>query len=328
MQTTFSRKALFGWLGEHRSEYMLVLLITAAFALAPLFTEFFLTADNLFNLSRQGSYLAIVAVGMALVLIIGGIDLSIGAVMQLVGLSTVLLLGAGMSAGAAFVLALLLGAGLGALNGVLIVYGRMQPFIATLATGGVMTGIVMTYSQGNAVAPRDIDPMFRAIGGGAVAGIPVPALAMFVVVALFWWLMSFSTYGKNVYATGANENAARIVGVNVNWIEVSVYMVSGLLAALAGFLTFARVGTFQPATAATGGTPVEVVIMAIAAVVLGGGSLVGGKGTVIGAFLGAMVSAVMLNLLILLGMGIWFQRFILAIIIVVVVVLSARSERR
>ena len=105
-------------------------------------------------------------------------------------------------------------------------------------------------------------------------------------------------------------------------------MVSGLLAALAGFLTFARVGTFQPATAATGGTPVEVVIMAIAAVVLGGGSLVGGKGTVIGAFLGAMVSAVMLNLLILLGMGIWFQRFILAIIIVVVVVLSARSERR
>ena len=328
MQTTFSRKSLIGWLGEHRSEYMLVLLITVAFALAPLFTEFFLTADNLFNLSRQGSYLAIVAVGMALVLIIGGIDLSIGAIMQLVGLSTVLLLGAGVSAGVAFIAALVLGAGLGAVNGLLIVYGRMQPFIATLATGGVMTGVVMTYSQGNAVAPRDIDPLFRAIGGGAVAGIPVPALAMFIVVALFWWLMSFSTYGKNVYATGANENAARIVGVNVNWIECSVYMISGVLAALSGYLTFARVGTFQPATAATGGTPVEVVIMAIAAVVLGGGSLVGGKGTVIGAFLGAMVSAVMLNLLILLGMGIWFQRFILAIIIIVVVVLSGRSERR
>lgn len=328
MQTTISRKSLFGWLGEHRSEYMLVLLMAAAFALAPFFTEFFLTGDNLFNLSRQGSYLAIVSVGMALVLIIGGIDLSIGAIMQLVGLSTVLLLGAGVSAGVAFVLALLLGAGLGVLNGLLIVYGRMQPFIATLATGGVMTGIVMTYSQGNAVAPRDIDPMFRAIGGGAVAGVPVPALAMFVVVALFWWLMSFSTYGKNVYATGANESAARIVGVNVNWIEISVYAISGLLAALSGFLTFARVGTFQPATAATGGTPVEVVIMAIAAVVLGGGSLVGGKGTVIGAFLGAMISAVMLNLLILLGMGIWFQRFILAIIIIVVVILSGRSERR
>ena len=328
MQTTFTRKSSFGWFHEHRSEYMLVLLITAAFGLAPLFTEFFLTADNLFNLSRQGSYLAIVAVGMALVLIIGGIDLSIGAIMQLVGLCTVLLLGAGFSAWVAFIAALVLGAGLGVINGMLIVYGRMQPFIATLATGGIMTGIVMTYSQGNAVAPRGIDPMFKAIGGGAVAGVPVPALAMFLVVGVFWLLMSFSTYGKNVYATGANENAARIVGVNVNWIECSVYAISGLLAALAGFLTFARVGTFQPATAATGGTPVEVVIMAIAAVVLGGGSLVGGKGTVIGAFLGAMISAVMLNLLILLGMGIWFQRFLLAIIIVAVVVLSSRGERR
>lgn len=328
MQNTYPRKSSFGWLREHRSEYMLVILITAAFALAPLFTEFFLTADNLFNLSRQGSYLAIVAVGMALVLIIGGIDLSIGAIMQLVGLSTVLMLGAGVSAGVAFVAALVLGAGLGAINGLLIVFGRMQPFIATLATGGIMTGVVMTFTDGNAVAPRDIDPFFRAIGGGAVAGVPVPALAMVLVVTLFWWLMSYSTYGKNVYATGANESAARIVGVNVRWIECSVYVVSGVLAALSGFLTFARMGTFQPATAATGGTPVEVVIMAIAAVVLGGGSLVGGKGTVIGAFLGAMVSAVMLNLLILLGMGIWFQRFILAIIIVMVVVLSGRNEKR
>lgn len=328
MQTTNTRKSSFGWFHDHRSEYMLVLLITAAFVLAPLFTEFFLTADNLFNLSRQGSYLAIVAVGMSLVLIIGGIDLSIGAIMQLVGLCTILLLGAGFSAWGAFIAALVLGAGIGLINGMLIVHGRMQPFIATLSTGGIMTGIVMTYSQGNAVAPRDIDPMFRAIGGGAVAGVPIPALAMFLVVGIFWWLMSFSTYGKNVYATGANENAARIVGINVNWIECSVYAISGMLAALAGFLTFARVGTFQPATAATGGTPVEVVIMAIAAVVLGGGSLVGGKGTVIGAFLGAMISAIMLNLLILLGMGIWFQRFLLAIIIVGVVVLSSRGERR
>lgn len=306
---------------------MLIILIGIAFATAPLFTEFFLTSDNLFNLSRQGSYLAIVAIGMALVLIVGGIDLSIGAIMQLVGLCTVLLLGTGVSAGIAFILALLTGAVLGAINGVLTVYGRMQPFIATLATGGIMTGLVMTYTGGNAVAPQDIDPAFRLIGGGSIAGVPIPALAMIFVVALFWWLMTYTTYGKNVYATGANKSAARNVGVDVKWIECSVYVVSGLLAALAGFLTFARMGTFQPATAATGGTPVEVVIMAIAAVVLGGGSLTGGKGTVIGAFLGAMVSAVMLNFLILLGMGVWFQRFILAIIIIMVVILARKNER-
>ncbi len=325
MQKLIAESSFAGWLGEYRSEATLVLFLLLAFAIGPLFTEFFLTPSNLFNLSRQGSYLTIVAIGMALVLIVGGIDLSIGAVMQIVGLSTLLLLGNGMSAEGAFACALLLGCVLGTINGLLTVYGRMQPFIATLATGGIMTGIVMTFTQGNAYAPRDIDPAFRAFGGGAIFGLPIPAVVMLIVVALFWWVMTSTTYGRNVYALGSNKSAARNIGVNVELTEVSVYAISGALAALAGYLTFARMGTFQPATAATGGTPVEMVIMAIAAVVLGGGSLAGGKGTVIGAFLGATVSAVMLNYLILLGMGIWFQRFLLALIIIVVVILARKK---
>ncbi len=327
MQTTYPQSTFSGLLSEYRSEATLILFLAVAFIFGPIFTEYFLTPDNLFNLSRQGSYLTIVSIGMALVLIVGGIDLSIGAVMQLVGLCTVLLLGAGASAEIAFLFALAMGAVLGAINGVLTVYGRMQPFIATLATGGIMTGIVMTYTQGNAVAPRGIDPAFREIGGGAVAGLPIPAAIMIVVVLLFWWTMTNTTYGKNVYALGSNKHAARNIGLNTELLECSVYMLSGMLAALAGYLTFARMGTFQPATAATGGTPVEMVIMAIAAVVLGGGSLAGGKGTMIGAFLGATVSAVMLNYLVLLGMGIWFQRFILALIIIVVVLLARKNER-
>lgn len=327
MQTTYPQSTFSGLLSEYRSEATLIVFLAVAFIFGPLFTEYFLTPDNLFNLSRQGSYLTIVSIGMALVLIVGGIDLSIGAVMQLVGLCTVLLLGAGASAEIAFLFALGLGAVLGAINGVLTVYGRMQPFIATLATGGIMTGIVMTYTQGNAVAPRGIDPAFREIGGGAVAGLPIPAAIMIVVVLLFWWTMTNTTYGKNVYALGSNKRAARNIGLNTELLECSVYMLSGMLAALAGYLTFARMGTFQPATAATGGTPVEMVIMAIAAVVLGGGSLAGGKGTMIGAFLGATVSSVMLNYLVLLGMGIWFQRFILALIIIVVVLLARKNER-
>ena len=327
MQTSYAHSTFVTWLKEHRSECALLILISLTFAIAPLLSEYFFTFDNLFNLSRQGSYLAIVAVGMALVLIVGGIDLSVGAIMQLVGLCSVLLLGSGVSAWVALVCALLMGAALGAINGVLTVYVRMQPFIATLATGGIMTGVVTTYTQGNAVAPKGIDPMFKVVGGGTIAGIPVPAAVMILVVVLFWWLMSFTVYGRNVYATGSNKAAARNVGVNVKEVECSVYVLIGILAALAGYLTFARSGTFQPATAATGGTPVEVVIMAVAAVVLGGGSLVGGKGTVVGAFLGALVSAIMLNFLVLLGMGIWFQRFILAVIIIVVVVLSQKTER-
>lgn len=327
MQTNYAHNTFVDWLKVHRSECTLLVLIIVTFAIAPFLSEYFFTFDNLFNLSRQASYLVIVAVGMALVLIVGGIDLSVGAILQLVGLCTVLLLGSGLSAWEAFICALLVGALLGAINGFLIVYVRMQPFIATLATGGIMTGVVTTYTQGNAVAPKNIDPMFKVIGGGTIAGIPVPAAAMIFAVVLFWWVMSFTVYGRNVYATGSNKAAARNLGVNVKAIECSIYILIGVLAALAGYLTFARSGTFQPATAATGGTPVELVIMAVAAVVLGGGSLAGGKGTVVGAFLGALVSAIMLNFLVLLGMGIWFQRFILAIIIIVVVVLAERNGR-
>ena len=326
MPTSYAQGTLATWLKEHRSECTLVVLIAATFAAAPLLSDYFLTLDNLFNLSRQGSYLTIVAIGMALVLIVGGIDLSVGAIMQFVGLCTVLLLGAGVSAWVALVVALSIGALLGLINGILTVYVGMQPFIATLATGGIMTGVVTTYTQGNAVAPRGIDPMFKEIGSGTVAGIPIPAAAMILVVLLFWWLMSYTVYGRNVYALGSNKAAARNVGVNVDTVECSIYVLMGLLAALAGYLTFARSGTFQPATAATGGTPVEVVIMAVAAVVLGGGSLTGGKGTIIGAFLGALVSAIMLNFLVLLGMGIWFQRFILALIIIFVVILTQKTE--
>ena len=327
MRTSYFHSTGATWLKEHRSEFTIVILISGTFAIAPLLSEYFLTLGNLFNLSRQGSYLAIVAVGMALVLIVGGIDLSVGAIMQLVGLCTVLLLGSGVSAWVAFVSALLMGAVLGAINGILTVYVGMQPFIATLATGGIMTGVVTTYTQGNAVAPKGIDPMFRTIGSGTIAGLPVPAVAMILVVILFSWLMSHTVYGKNIYAVGSNKAAARNIGVNVKEVECSVYVLIGVLSALAGYLTFARSGTFQPATAATGGTPVEVVIMAVAAVVLGGGSLVGGKGTVVGAFLGALVSAIMLNFLVLLGMGIWFQRFILAVIIIMVVVLTQKTDR-
>ncbi len=314
------------WLSEYRSECTLAVLIVLIFVVGPLVTEYFFTVDNLVNLSRQSSYLAIVSVGMALVLIVGGIDLSIGAVMQLVGLCTVLLLASGLPAWAALIFALLMGGALGLINGVLTVYVRMQPFIATLATAGIMTGIVMTYTQGNGVAPRGIDPGFRYLGGGTVFGLPIPAAFMIVVFVLFWWLMSRTVYGRNIYALGSNVNAARNLGVNVKVLECSVYVGSGVLAALAGFLTSARSGTFQPATAATGGTPVEVVIMAIAAIVLGGGSLSGGKGTIVGAFLGALVSAIMLNFLVLLGMGIWFQRFILALIIIAVVILARRAK--
>lgn len=308
---------------ENKSEFVLLIFITLIFVVSPLFSDVFLDIDNLMNLLRQSSFLVIVSIGMGLVILLGGIDLSIGAVMQLVGLCTILILGAGVPAWAALIIALLMGAGLGMINGVLTVFGRLQPFIATLATAAIMTGIVMTYTEGNSVTASGIDPAFKYIGGGYVGIVPIPAIVMMVIAVLFWWIMSKTTYGRYVYATGSNKMAAHNAGVRTKTIEISVYALSGTLAALSGFLYFARIASFQPSTAATGGSAVE--IMAIAAVVIGGGRLAGGKGTVVGAVLGAMVSSILLNFLVLLDMGIWFQRFLLGLVIVVVVLFTSGS---
>jgi len=306
---------------ENRQEFFLLILILIVIAISPLLSEFFLTPDNLMNLLRQSSYLVLVSIGMMIVVITGGIDLSVGAVMQIVGLCIILMLGANIPTWIAVIVALLIGAALGAINGALTVFGKLQPFIATLATKSILTGLVLTITEGASQAPSGIDPSFKNIGSGYFGAIPIPVIVMIIVSIIFWWLMAKTTYGRYVYTTGSNKLAASYAGVSVKKVEIIAYSLSGILAALSSILTVARIGSFQPATTHSGGGAMEVT--AIAAAVIGGGSLLGGKGTIVGAVLGGIISSLLLNLLVLMNMNIWVQRFVLGIITLVAVLLTS-----
>ncbi len=311
---------------ENKPEFFLLIFIVVIMTISPLFSDVFLTGKNLLNMLRQSSYLVIVAMGMMLVVLTGGIDLSVGAVMQFVGLCVILLLAAGVPVWGTMVIALLLGAALGSINGILTVFGKLQPFIATLATMAIMNGLVLTITEGASQAPKGLDPAFKNFGAGYVGVVPIPVIVMAITAVFFWWLMTKTTFGRYIYTTGSNKIAARNAGVGIKTIEISAYALSGLLAALASFLVVARIGSFQPATTHNGGD--SMAVTAIAAVVIGGASLLGGKGKIIGAVLGGVVSAILLNFLVLLNMNIWVQRFVLGILILVAVLFASGDQRK
>lgn len=311
---------------ENTPEFLLLILIAMLVTVSPIFSSVFLSDNNILNMLRQSSYLVIVTIGMMIVIVTGGIDLSVGAVMQLVGLCAILMLKVHVPVWLSLFLALLFGAALGTINGILTVFGKLQPFIATLATMQIMDGLVLTITEGAAQAPKGLDPAFKRIGAGYVGPIPTPVIFMIGTALVFWLLMSKTTYGRYLYVTGSNKIAARNAGVGTRAIEVSAYSLSGLLAALASFLVVARSASFQPATTHSGGG--SMAVTAIAAAVIGGGSLLGGKGKILGAILGGLVSAMLLNFLVLLDMNIWVQRFVLALLILVAVVFTSTDLKK
>lgn len=308
----------------HQEEFFLLMFIVIVTLISPLFSPVFFTSFNLFNLMRQISYTAIVSVGMLMTILIGGIDLSVGSVMQIVGLVSILLVQSQMPVGLVIIVVLLLGAALGLLNGTLITYGRLQPFIVTLGTKVIIDGITLVITQGKGIG-GDVSDSFLSIGAGYAGPVPIPVIIMVVIYIAGYLLLSKSVFGRQIYAVGSNRLAAHNSGINVRRIQILVYVLSGLFAAIAGLLVASRTGAFQPITTHGGATGMEM--SAIAAVVVGGASLAGGKGTIVGAFLGALVAGLLFNLLVLLNINPYIQQFVLGVIILLAVIFSA-SERR
>ena len=301
-------------------KYNILLGLLVLFIFSSLVSEAFLTARNLLNVMRQVSINGIIAIGMTFVILTAGIDLSVGAMLAMVGC---LCAGLIKFNGLGFILVLLIGLGagllMGAANGIVITKGRIQPFIVTLATMTSIRGLAFLYSKGRPIVLGDSTPStLQFIGEGYIGPIPVPAVLFLAVLALSSFILRRTVLGRYVYAIGGNEEAARLSGINVDFYKTVVYSLSGLFVAMASLIAIGRLGVGN----ADLGLGYE--LNAIAAVVIGGTSLMGGIGTVEGTFIGAVILGILNNILNLLGVGSFFQQILKGIIIIIAVLLSKK----
>jgi ribose transport system permease protein len=285
-------------------------------------TPHFLTVTNLLNVLEQTSINAIVAVGMTFVIISGGIDLSVGSVLALAGIALGSAVGAGVPMPAAVTLALATGAACGLANGALITFGRLPPFIATLGMMSVARGAALMLAEGRPIS--GFGEGFRALATGHVLMVPAPVVITVVVYGVAHFVLGHTVFGRATYAIGGNEEAARLSGVPVRFHKTAVYVVAGLTSAAAAVILTARLNSAQP----TAGTMYE--LDAIAATVIGGTSLLGGEGTVIGALIGALIMGVLRNGLNLLNVSSFFQQVVIGAVIIgaVLIDMSLKHRRR
>jgi simple sugar transport system permease protein len=295
--------------------FFIVMVVTFS-----LITDTFLTQTNLLNILRQIAPLMIVAVAMTFVITTAGIDLSVGSMLALVNALAAISLQAGVSW--PLVVVLMLGAGIviGAIQGFLIAYEGIPAFIVTLAGLSSIRGTALLLTKGYSI-PIDPQSPFNAIGRGWIFGLPMPAIIAVVVLALGFLVFNETTFGRYVTGIGANAEAVRRAGVNTRTITLAVYALSGCAAAMAGIIIAGRLG--GGSSNAGGGFELDV----IAAVVLGGTSLFGGRGTMLGTMLGALTVAVIGNGLILYHMSPFITPIVEGFIILIAIWLNFRLFR-
>jgi ribose transport system permease protein len=295
----------------------LLALLAAGFALS---SPEFLSARNLGNVGLQAAALIIVSLGMTLVILTEGIDLSLGAVLGLCGVvMSLLLVSHGVSLPVAFGAALLIGVVAGMCNGALVAYAGMPPFIVTLGVYGIAQSLAMVLTEGNSVT--GLPQAVRWFNEGRWLGVPVPILAMLALFAVTWVLLYRTRFGRYVFAIGGNRRALELAGVPVRAWLVAVYAYAGLLAALASFIMTARMNAAHPTIA------IGLEFDAIAAVILGGTSFEKGHGGIWGTLVGALAVAVLRNGLNLIGLGTEWQVAVVGLVIVSAVALDALRKR-
>lgn len=294
-----------------------VLLCVVATLLSPQF----LTTRNVANLLQQSSLTGIVAIGMTLVVLTAGIDLSVGSTAAFAGMVVAILITHGWNFWLAILVSLAAGAALGAVMGGLTAYLSLPAFMVSLAGLTGIRGLTYLLTDG---APEggDLPAAFRLLGGGFIGYVPIVGLIFIAVTVIAGLVLRGTTFGEHIYAVGGNKEAARLSGLPVRAVSTIVFVISGLLAALAGVLLTARLTVGQP-TSFNG-----LELDAIAAVVLGGTNLFGGRGGVGGTFLAVLLLSVLNNLFNLLGLGSFFQMVVTGLILVAALILNRVLDQR
>ncbi len=282
-------------------------------------TQYFLQPTNLVNVLLQSSINAILAIGVTFCIITGGIDLSVGSILAVSGVVVAKFAVAGNVA-VGILLALVVGFFMGAINGLLVIKLKLVPFIATLAMMGIGRGIVLIISKGAPIS--NMPDSIRYIGRGRIVGVPVPVLLMVAMIALGFYILTYTKLGRSLYCVGGNVEATRLSGINVQKVMFSAHAWSGLMAGLAGIVMTARLNSAQP----TAGDGYE--LDAIAASVIGGVSLAGGEGNAIGVFLVALIMGVLRNGLNLMNVSANWQRVAIGLVLILAMSLDTVGGSR
>lgn len=280
----------------------------------------FISFGNLMNVLKQMSVNGLIALGMTLIILTGGIDLSVGSMLALVGAITADLLVKGVPVPIALLIGLMIGILLGLFNGLLVQKGKLQPFIATLGTMSAYRGLTMVYTSGRSISSLSDSALFKFIGRGTVLGIPVPGIILIIAFLIIIFLMSKTVFGINIYAIGGNEKAAKLSGVKISKTKIIVYILSGFLTSLAAIILISRLNATQP----TFGVGYE--LDAIAAVVLGGTSLAGGRGSVKKTIIGILFIGILNNALNILEVSSYYQELAKGLLIIIAVLFDRNNK--
>lgn len=303
------------------SKYGMLLILVALVVIMSFLSPTFFTTGNILNIVRQMSVVGIVAIGVTMIIITTGIDLSSGSVIALVSVVVATL---SQTDGLPLIVGIVAGVGVGLLtgviNGTIIAKGNIAPFIVTLGMMTAARGLALLYSDGRPIG--NLSAGFKFIGQGSVLGIPVPIIIFAFIAIISYILLNKTKFGKYIYAIGGNEQAAVIAGVNVKLYKILIYGYAGLLTGIAGIILTSRISSGQP----TAGMMYE--LDAIAAAVIGGTSLTGGIGTIGGTVIGALIIGVMNNGLDLLNVSSYWQQIIKGFIITVAVLIDSRKNRK
>ena len=301
------------------AEVVVLTLLTSSFSGERYFESTFLNWSNLSQVIRALSFIAIMAVGQSVVIIAGGIDLAVGSVLGLSAVVTAVVLNQNFSIFFSVISGLIVGVACGFANGLLITRAKLPPFIASLGMMSIARGLAFALTGGETI--RNLPEQFLIIGQGSMAAVPTPVIIMIIFAILIGVMLKSTRWGRYVYAIGGNEEAAHYSGIHVNKMKLWVYSLCGLSAGVAGVLFASRFGVGQ----STSGLGYELDV--IAAAVIGGISLSGGRGTILGAVIGSLLMGMLRNGLVLLNVSAYWQQVAIGAVIILAVVLDRKSKR-
>jgi ribose transport system permease protein/AI-2 transport system permease protein len=301
-------------------EYLTIGLLVAEIILFALLSDVFFTGDNLSRIIQNSAELAIVSIGMTMVIIMGGIDLSVGSALGICAIVVGKMLAAGVHPLLILLAVMLIGAAIGLVNGGVIAAMRMPDIIVTLATMNIWRAAVFALLGGAWIT--GLPPVFGGVLVQKTAGIPNVFFLVLILYAIFWYIMTFRPFGRHIYAIGTNEDAARLAGINVKRTRVMAYAVLGVIVGIASILYTSRMGSVEM----TVGT--DLALQSIAAVVIGGTAITGGRGSLVGTLAGVLFIAVMRNGIVILGVPSLLEKAIIGTLILLSVVTDIVLQRR